>query len=77
MHDHLILKVEDNGVGIDFEKHGDNLFKLYKRFHTHVDGKGMGLFMVKTQVEALGGTIGVSGELDVGLIFTLQHPDNA
>jgi signal transduction histidine kinase/FixJ family two-component response regulator len=56
----LELTFTDNGTGINTEKHGANIFGLYKRFHTDVDGKGMGLFMVKTQVEKLGGRISVT-----------------
>lgn len=55
----LELRFTDNGTGINTEKHGDHIFGLYKRFHTDIDGKGMGLFMVKTQVEKLGGKISV------------------
>ena len=56
----LMLSFSDNGTGINIEKYGEHIFGLYKRFHTDVDGKGMGLFMVKTQVEKLGGKIAVS-----------------
>jgi signal transduction histidine kinase len=55
----LQLTFTDNGMGINLAKHGDHIFGLYKRFHPDIDGKGMGLFMVKTQVEKLGGKITV------------------
>jgi len=51
---------------------GDKVFGLYKRFHSHVEGKGMGLFMVKTQVESLGGRIRLSSQLNQGTIFTIE-----
>src|SRR6202012_3840544 len=57
------LRFKDNSKGIDLEKNGFNLFGLYKRFDTSVEGKGMGLFMVKTQVEAIGGTINIESKL--------------
>lgn len=44
---------------------------LYKRFHTFVEGKGMGLFMVKTQVQTLGGTITIESEVDKGTTFKI------
>ena len=66
----LIFK--DNGLGIDLAKKGDQVFGLYKRFHSHVEGKGMGLFMVKTAVEMLGGTISVASSVNKGTIFTIQ-----
>jgi len=53
----LELLFEDNGLGIDLKKNGGDVFGLYKRFHSNIEGKGMGLFMVKTQVETLGGKI--------------------
>ena len=56
--DRIELYFKDNGIGIDMEKNGDMLFGLYKRFNQHIaEGKGMGLFMVKTQVETIGGKI--------------------
>jgi PAS domain S-box-containing protein len=71
----IILSFEDNGSGIDLEKKGDQLFGLYKRFHTNIEGKGMGLFMVKTQVEVLGGKIIVRSQPDYGTIFELEFPN--
>jgi signal transduction histidine kinase len=47
------IEFKDNGIGIDLDKFGDKIFGLYQRFHDHVSGKGMGLYLVKTQVEAL------------------------
>jgi PAS domain S-box-containing protein len=67
----IILTFKDNGLGIDLKTKGDKVFGLYKRFHSHVEGKGMGLFMVKTQVEAIGGTISLESELDKGTEFTI------
>jgi len=68
------LSFSDNGKGINLGNHGDQLFRLYKRFDTTVEGKGMGLFMVKTQVESLGGTISVNSEVDKGTQFIIQLP---
>ena len=64
----------DNGKGIDLKNHGADLFRLYKRFDTSIEGKGMGLFMVKTQVESLGGTIMVNSEPDKGTEFIIILP---
>ncbi len=68
------LTFTDNGKGINLQNHGAQLFRLYKRFDTTVEGKGMGLFMVKTQVESLGGTITVTSALQVGTEFTILLP---
>jgi signal transduction histidine kinase len=65
---------KDNGKGIDLHKNGDHIFGLYKRFDTTTEGKGMGLFMVKTQVQALGGTIKIKSKLGEGTEFILRFP---
>lgn len=63
----------DNGMGIDLTTQGSKVFGLYKRFHPHhADGKGMGLFMVKTQVESLGGDISIKSEVNKGTEFTID-----
>lgn len=69
---YFYLSFKDNGLGIDLENKRDQLFRLYKRFHHHVEGKGMGLFMVKTQVEMLGGKISVNSEINNGTEFILR-----
>ncbi|MVT08674.1 sensor histidine kinase [Chitinophaga tropicalis] len=53
----IILTAEDNGVGIDMERFGSKLFGFRKTFHKNKDAKGLGLFITKTQVEAMGGSI--------------------
>jgi PAS domain S-box-containing protein len=70
----LLLTFEDNGKGIDMEKNGDQIFGLYKRFDTTIDGKGMGLFMVKTQIEDLQGSIGIESELGKGTKILIHLP---
>lgn len=61
----------DNGSGIDLQKAGDDIFKLYTRFHSHVEGRGMGLFLVKTHIEALGGYIKVKSTPGQGTTFSV------
>ena len=70
----VVLTVSDNGIGLDLTKWKDKLFTLYQRFHTHVEGKGMGLFLVKTQVEALNGTIEIDSKLNEGTSFKIKLP---
>jgi len=72
--DKIRLTFKDNGKGIDLDKNAANLFGLYKRFDTTMQGKGMGLFMVKTQVEALGGSIKVKSKLKEGTEIILEFP---
>ncbi len=66
------LTVSDNGLGIDMVLHKDQIFKIRKTFHRHADAKGFGLFMTKTQVEALGGSIWVESMPDVGSTFFIE-----
>lgn len=68
------LVFSDNCKGIDLKKYGNDVFGLYKRFDFTIPGKGLGLFMVKTQVESLGGKITVQGEPGKGCEFTITFP---
>lgn len=65
----LILRFKDNGLGIDLKRHSDKLFGLNKTFHRHEEAKGVGLFITKTQVEAMGGSITVESEVEKGSTF--------
>ena len=66
------LSISDNGKGIDLTKYGDALFGLHKTFHNHPEAKGVGLFLTKTQIETLGGSISATSKLDQGTTFTIQ-----
>nr|WP_294936414.1 HAMP domain-containing sensor histidine kinase [uncultured Flavobacterium sp.] len=68
----ILLSVSDNGLGIDLKLHKDNLFKIRKVFHKHPDARGFGLFMTKTQVEAMGGKIWVESTPDEGSTFFIE-----
>ena len=65
------LLVIDNGIGLDHERYRNRIFGLYQRFHEHIEGKGLGLFLVKTQVEILGGKIDFDSEVDNGTTVTI------
>jgi signal transduction histidine kinase len=73
----LCLAVSDNGLGINLEKEGKNIFGLYKRFHFHVSGRGLGLYLVKTQAEALGGYVTVESLPGVGSTFKVFIKNNS
>lgn len=64
-----ILQVRDNGLGIDMKLHGHKLFGMYKTFHKNPDAKGLGLFLVKYQIDAMGGKIEVESEPNNGTTF--------
>lgn len=68
----VCLSFEDNGVGIDLLKYGNQLFKFRKTFHRGFDSKGVGLFMTRCQIESLGGKITVTSEPGKGSIFTVH-----
>ncbi len=68
----IVLTVTDNGLGIDLKRHGHHIFKLRKTFHKHPESRGIGLFMIKSQIEALGGEISVSSEPNIGTIFIVK-----
>lgn len=72
---YTVLVVKDNGIGIDLKKHGDKLFRLFQRFHRKVEGKGLGLNLVKSQVESLGGRIEVDSEVGKGTVFKVYLKD--
>jgi signal transduction histidine kinase/PAS domain-containing protein len=70
---YLVLEVQDNGLGLDLS--GDHeLFSLFRRFHTHVEGTGVGLHMVKKLVENAGGKIEVASKLGQGSTFSVYFP---
>ncbi|RAI98657.1 PAS domain S-box-containing protein [Chitinophaga skermanii] len=68
----IFLSVSDNGLGIDLEKHGQHIFKLNKVFHKGKNSNGWGLFIVKNQVEAMGGHISIESQPGIGTTFTVQ-----
>jgi K+-sensing histidine kinase KdpD len=70
----MMVSVKDNGRGIDLARKGKEVFGLYKRFHLDVEGKGVGLFMVKSQVNTLGGSIGIQSQPGVGTTFLIELP---
>lgn len=72
----IVISIEDNGIGMDLEKYGDQLFKMYKRLNVHTSGKGLGLYITYYQVEALGGSIEVSSSPGKGATFTVKLPNN-
>jgi len=70
----LTITFADNGIGINLRRINDRLFGMYQRFHTNNDGKGMGLYMVKSQVVAMGGKITVESTEGMGTMFTIKLP---
>jgi len=69
---HVYMIFEDNGIGIDMARYGDKVFGMYKTFHKNIDAKGLGLFITRSQVESLGGTIKIESTVNVGTKFVLE-----
>jgi PAS domain S-box-containing protein len=72
----VILIFTDNGIGIDLERNRDKVFGLYQRFHNYPDSKGLGLYLVKSQVEAMEGSISIESEVNKGSTFTIIFKNN-
>jgi len=68
-HERWVLEVQDNGIGIDMDAYGDKIFGLYKTFSSRKDGRGVGLFITKNQVEAMGGSVDVESIPGEGTTF--------
>lgn len=67
----ITIHFKDNGIGIDLQRHKNKIFGLYQKFHNYSDSKGLGLFLVKSQIETMGGTISILSEVEKGTEFTL------
>jgi PAS domain S-box-containing protein len=69
---YIQIDFKDNGIGIDLIKNKDKIFGLYQRFHNHVDSRGLGLYLVKSQMESMSGKIEVESEVNKGSTFILK-----
>jgi signal transduction histidine kinase len=72
---HIRLTVSDNGLGIDLEKHRDKIFGMHQTFHQHAASKGVGLYIVKAQIENLGGSIHVRSRVNEGTTFEIRFSE--
>lgn len=66
-----VIEISDNGMGIDLKRNADKIFGMYKTFSNNPDAKGIGLFITKNQIDAMGGTIKVKSTLDIGTSFKI------
>lgn len=72
----FVISVSDNGLGIDLDKYKSVIFGMYKTFHKNDDATGLGLFITKTQVEALGGKVEIESEVDKGTTVRVHFYDH-
>ena len=70
-YDDKILQITDNGIGIDLVKNADKIFGMYKTFTNNADSRGIGLFITKNQIDAMGGDITVESEPNIGTTFKI------
>jgi signal transduction histidine kinase len=70
--DYTILRIADNGLGIDLKKHGSKLFGMYKTFHENAEARGIGLYITKNQVEAMEGKITTTSKVGKGTTFNIH-----
>lgn len=70
----VVITVQDNGLGINLARHKDKMFQMFKRFHNHVPGSGIGLYIVNRIVKNQGGTLELESEVDKGTTFTIRLP---
>jgi PAS domain S-box-containing protein len=70
-----VLTIKDNGLGINMTQNRDKIFRMYKTFHKNKDSRGLGLFITKTQIEAMKGKIELESTQDVGSTFKVYFPD--
>tara|TARA_R110000765_G_scaffold381674_1_gene472909 strand:+ start:1385 stop:3571 length:2187 start_codon:yes stop_codon:yes gene_type:complete len=68
----VLISFKDNGQGIDLKRHSDKIFGMYKTFHKHKDAKGIGLFITKNQIEAMGGSIKIESVVDQGTTIFIE-----
>ncbi|HEU5289516.1 MAG TPA: tetratricopeptide repeat protein [Cyclobacteriaceae bacterium] len=69
-----IITVTDNGLGFDMDLYKDKIFRLYTRFHSHVEGRGLGLYLIKSQLEVVRGSIAVQSTPGKGTRFQVTIP---
>lgn len=68
----ILLEIKDNGLGMDLKTNGKKLFGLQKTFHSNPDARGFGLFMTKSQIESMGGTISAQSKPKEGSTFSIK-----
>lgn len=68
-----VMEVQDNGLGLT-DVQQTKLFGMFQRMHDHVDGSGIGLYMVRKIVENAGGTVSVQSQAGEGSTFCVSFP---
>jgi signal transduction histidine kinase len=66
----VFISVKDNGLGMQ-GNFREKIFRMFTRLHDHVQGSGVGLYIIKRIVEGHGGKVEVSSEVNIGSLFTV------
>ncbi|WP_338357677.1 sensor histidine kinase [Yeosuana marina] len=72
----ITITIQDNGIGIDMEKYGKEVFKLYRTFHYNENSEGVGLYLIKNHIETFNGTIELESKVNEGSTFIIKFPIN-
>lgn len=72
----VCLEVSDNGIGVDVSRHGGKMFQMFRRFHNHVPGSGLGLYIVNRAMQRCSGKVEVRSTPGQGAAFTLFFSEN-
>lgn len=70
----IVLTIKDNGLGIDLDKYGKDVFNLYRTFHKNENSEGVGLYLIKNHIESFGGSIDLNSKVNEGTTFTIKLP---
>lgn len=70
-----VIRFSDNGLGMDLASNAGKLFTMFGRFHEHKEGTGIGLYLTKKSIEAVGGKLSVESTADVGSVFSIHLPN--
>jgi len=70
----IIVTIVDNGIGFDSADNKEKLFRPFTRFSTAREGKGLGLYLIKIQMESMGGEIQIESKINVGTSVILTFP---
>ena len=67
--EHVVLQIQDNGIGINLERFREKIFKPFERLTRQANGKGIGMHLVKSMVEKNEGFIEVESTVGEGTVF--------
>ncbi len=69
--DYVCFSITDNGLGIDLKRQEKKMFGMFNRFHNHVEGSGVGLYIVKKLMDENEGKVEILSEVDKGTTIKL------